>query len=215
MSQLYATEAVMAKKKFVKNRILTKGTTRKPIGKRARRPRTRVIEREVIVKRYVVRLSPDERERLDAMVHKGKGSAWHLLKALILLKADISDAGEAWSDSRIVEALNTNPSMVYLVRKELVEEGFDAVFTRKKRDMPPVPKIFDGEKEAKLIALTCSKPPAGYARWSLRLLEGQVVERGIVDAASDNTIGRVLKKTFSSPTTESSGSFRPKRMRRS
>jgi hypothetical protein len=204
----------MAKKKIVKNKISTKGTARKPIGERKRRPRTRVIEREVVVKRHVVRLSTDERERLDAMVHKGKGSAWNLLKARLLLKADVSDAGEAWSDSRIIEALNTNPSMVYLVRKQLVEEGFDAVFTRKKRDMPPVPKIFDGEKEAKLIALTCSKPPAGYARWSLRLLEDKVVELEIVDAASDNTIGRVLKKTFLSPTAKSSGSFRPKRMQR-
>jgi Homeodomain-like domain len=214
MSQLYAAEAVMGKKRIVQNKISTKGTTRKPIGKRKRRPRTRVIEREVIVKRYVVRLSREERERLDAMVHKGKGSAWNLLKARILLKADVSDAGEAWSDSRIVEALNTNPSMVYLVRKQLVEEGFDAVLTRKKRDMPPVPKIFDGEKEAKLIALTCSKPPAGYARWSLRLLEDKVVELEIVDAASDNTIGRVLKKTFLSPIAKNSGSFRPKRMPR-
>jgi hypothetical protein len=146
-------------------------------------------------KKYVVRLSTEERERLEAMVHKGKISAGHMRRAQILLKADVSEAGEGWSDSRIIEALNTNNVVIYNVRKQLVEEGFEAVFTRKKREAPPVPKIFDGEKEAKLIALTCSKPPAGYARWSLRLLENKVVELGIVDKASDNTIGRVLKKT--------------------
>jgi Homeodomain-like domain len=167
------------------------------------------------VKRYVVRLSADERERLGSMITKGKSAAQHLRKARILLKADVAEAGEGWSDSRIAEALNTNVTAVHLVRKQLVEEGFDAVFTRKKREAPPVPRLFDGEKEARLIALSCSKPPAGYARWSLRLLENKVVELGIVDTASDSTIGRVLKKTFSSRIARNSGSFRPRPMHRS
>jgi hypothetical protein len=160
-------------------------------------------------------LSAAEREQLETMIGKGKNTSKRLMKARILLKADVSDAGEAWSDSRIIEALETNASMVYLVRKQLVEEGFEAVFARKQREMPPVPRIFDGEKEAKLIALSCSKPPAGYARWTLRLLEKKVVELDIVDRASDNTIGRVLKKTFLSPTARNSGSFPPRRMRHS
>ena len=84
------------------------------------------------------------------------------------------------------------------VRKQLVEEGFEAVLSRKPRATPAVPRIFDGEKEAKLIALACSKPPKGRARWTLRLLENKVVELNIVDRASDSTIGRTLKKTFSS-----------------
>src|SRR5258706_12457454 len=96
--------------------------------------------------------------------------------------------------------------MVYRVRKQLVEEGFEAVLSRKQRAVPAVPRIFDGEKEAKLIALACSKPPKGPARWSLRLLENKVVELNIVDHASDSTIGRTLKKTFSSPIADSSGS---------
>ena len=162
-----------------------------------------------------MRLSAAEREQLEDMIRKGKNAAGWLLKARILLKADVSDAGEAWSDSRIIEALETNVSMVYLVRKQLVEDGFAAVFTRKKRATPPVPKIFDGEKEAKLIALACSNPPAGYARWTLRLLENKIVELDIVDKASDNTIGRVLKKTSSSPTARNNGSFRPRRARSS
>lgn len=187
-------------------------SSKKPIKKGARKPRKQLVQREVLVKKYVVRLSAAEREQLEAMISKGKNTAGRLLKARILLKADVSDAGEAWSDSRIIEALETNASMVYLVRKQLVEEGFEAVFARKQRETPPVPRIFDGEKEAKLIALSCSKPPAGYARWSLRLLEKRIVELGIADQASDSTIGRVLKKTSSSPTARNSGSSRPKRM---
>jgi hypothetical protein len=98
--------------------------------------------------------------------------------------------------------------MVYRVRQQLVEEGLEAVLSRKKRATPAVARIFDGEKEAKLIALACSKPPKGRARWTLRLLENKVVELAIVEHASDSTIGRVLKKTLSSPIADSSGSFR-------
>src|SRR6516164_10327583 len=110
---------------------------------------------------------------------------------------------------RIIAALETSASMVYRVRKQLVEEGFEAVLSRKQRATPAVPPIFDGEKEAKLIALACSNPPKGRARWSLRLLEEKVVELNIVERASDSTIGRVLKKTSSSRTAGNAGSFRP------
>jgi transposase len=109
-----------------------------------------------------------------------------------LLKADVSEAGEGWSDMRIIAALDTSASMVYRVRKQLVEEGFEAVLSRKQRKTPPA-RIFDGEKEAKLIALACSKPPKGRARWTLRLLENKVVELGIVERASDSTIEGVRK----------------------
>lgn len=180
---------------------LAKKPTKKEIKPRIvkehrRRGLNAPIVEEDTVKKYVVRLSAEERMQLKAMVHKGTISAGHMRRAQILLKADVSGAGEAWSDSRIIEALNVSALTVCNVRKQLVEEGFEAVLTRKKRETPPIEKIFDGEKEAKLIALTCSKPPAGYARWSLRLLENKVVELGIVDKASDNTIGRVLKKIF-------------------
>jgi hypothetical protein len=168
----------------------------------------RMLAKEISVKRYVVRLSGEERRQLETLVRKGKSPARRLLKARILLKADVSEAGEGWSDSRIVEALDASPSMVYRVRKQLVEESFAAVLSRKQRATPAVPPIFDGEKEAKLIALACSKPPKGRARWTLRLLENKVVELGIVDRASDSTIGRTLKKTLSSPIADSTGSFR-------
>ena len=161
--------------------------------------------REIAVKKYVVRLSCEERERLEALLRKGKSPAQQQLKARILLKADVSDAGEGWSDRQIVAALDTTPSMLYRVRKQLVEEGFEAVLSRKQRATPAVARIFDGEKEAKLIALACSKPPKGYARWTLRLLENKVVELGIVEQASDSTIGRTLKKTRSSRIAASAG----------
>ena len=171
--------------------------------------------KENSVKRYVVRLSANEREQLGALIRKGKSPARRLLKARILLKADISEAGEGWSDRRIIKALETSVSMVYRVRKQLVEEGFEAVLSRKQRATPAVPAIFDGEKEAKLIALACSKPPKGHARWTWRLLESKVVELGIVDRASDSTIGRTLKKTLSSPIGDNAGSFRRRRTARS
>ncbi len=171
--------------------------------------------KEITVKRYVVRLSADEREQLEALIRKGKSPARRLLKARILLKADVSEAGEGWSDSRIIKALDTSVSMVYRVRKQLVEEGFEAVLSRKQRATPAVARIFDGEKEAKLIALACSKPPKGRARWTLRLLERKVVELGIVDRASDSTIGRALKKTLSSPIADNAGSSRQRPTARS
>lgn len=151
--------------------------------------------RVISVKKYNVTLSEDERSHLTELIGKGKSPAKSLLKARILLKADSSDAGEDWSDGQIITALDTNSTMVCRVRKQLVEEGFEAVLSRKKRATPAIPLIFDGEKEAKLIALACSQPPAGRVRWTLRLLEEKVVELKIVDQASDNTIGRTLKKT--------------------
>jgi hypothetical protein len=153
--------------------------------------------KEISVKKYVVRLSVQEREQLQETIKKGKGPASRLLKARILLKADVSKAGPGWSDNEIIGALDTSASMVYRVRKQLVEEGFEAALSRKQRETPAVEQIFDGEKEARLIALACSTPPEGCARWTLRLLENKVVEMNIVDRASDSTISRVLKKTRS------------------
>ena len=152
--------------------------------------------KEISVKKYVVKLSGEERERLGTLIRKGKSPARWVLKARILLKADVSEAGKGWSDNRIIEALETNPSMIYRARKQLVEEGFKAVLSRKPRAMPAIARLFDGEKEATLIALACSKPPKGRARWTLRLLENKVIELGFVDRASDSTIGRALKKTL-------------------
>src|SRR5215475_3630404 len=102
--------------------------------------------KEISVKRYVVKLSVEEREHLEGLLRKGKSAARRQLKARILLKADVSRAGEGWSDSRIVKALETNLSMVGWVRKQLVEEGLEAVLRRKPRATPAVPRIFEGSQ---------------------------------------------------------------------
>jgi transposase len=149
--------------------------------------------------KYVVRLDAVERQQLEGIIRTGRGAAYRLLKARILLKADVSTEGCGWDDAQIAEALETSLSTVYRTRRQLVEEGLEAALARKTQSTSR-PRIFDGEKEAKLIALACSEPPEGYARWSLRLLEKRVVELGIVDQASDSTIGRTLKKTLSNRT---------------
>jgi len=156
-----------------------------------------VAAKEIAVKKYVVRLSAEERERLETLVRSGKHSARTLTRARILLKADAGEGGEAWSDSQIAKALDTSLATIARTRQQLVEEGFDAVLTRKHSPASARPRIFDGAAEAKLIALACSEPPKGRARWTLSLLEDKVVELNIVAKASDNTIGRTLKKTFS------------------
>ena len=161
--------------------------------------------KEIAVKKYVVRLDAEERDRLDELIRKGKRSAQLLTKARILLKADVSDAGEGWSDSRIAAALDTSIATVERTRRQLIEEGFEAVLRRRYNPNSARPRIFDGVAEAKLIALTLSPAPEGFTRWSLRLLEEKVVELHIVERASDNTIGRTLKKTYSNRIASSNG----------
>jgi hypothetical protein len=151
-------------------------------------------------KKFIVELDASERDRLDALISKGKAPAKVILKARILLKADQAEGAPGWLDAQIVEALDTNLTMVSRVRETLVTKGLDAVLTRKKRETPPVPAIFDGAAQAKLTALACSEPPPGFARWTIRLLAEHVVERKIVEAAHFNTVGRALKKTISSRT---------------
>ena len=161
--------------------------------------------KEIAVKKYVVRLGSEERVRLNELIRKGKRSAQLLTKARILLKADVSDAGEGWSDSAIAGALDTSIANIERTRRRLVEEGFEAVLTRKYNPNSAPRRIFDGVAEAKLIALTLSPAPEGYARWSLRLLEEKVVELNIVGKTSDNTVGRTLKKMFSNRISNSNG----------
>jgi transposase len=157
-----------------------------------------VTAKQLAVKKYVVKLSAEEREQLNRLIRVGKHPARKLLKARILLKADASEAGEGWSDSEIAAALETSVDTVARTRQELVESGLEAALTRKHSPRSARPRIFDGAAEAKLIALACSPPPKGRARWTLKLLETAVVELEIVEHASDNTIGRTLKKISSS-----------------
>ena len=151
-------------------------------------------------KKFIVELDQQERERLNALISKGKAPAKVILKARILLKADTAEGAPAWLDDQTLKALDTNLTMVSRVRETFVLKGLDAVLTRKKRETPPIPAIFDGERQAKLTALACSEPPPGHARWTIRLLAQHVFERNIVPAAHYNTVGRALKKTISNRT---------------
>ena len=156
--------------------------------------------KEIAVKKYVVKLSAAERERLNALIQTGKHPARKLIRARILLKADAGEAGEGWSDSRIAAALDTGLVTVARVRQQLVEEGVEAALTPKRSPASARRRIFDGAAEAKLTALACSEPPKVRERWTMRLLEDNVVELNIVARVSDNTIGRTLKKTSLSRT---------------
>jgi hypothetical protein len=120
-----------------------------------------VAGKEIAVKKYVVRLSGEERERLEALTHSGKSPAQLLTKARILLKADVSEAGEGWSDSAISVALDTSINNIGRLRRRLVEEGLEGL-KRKYNPNSARPRIFNGAGEAKLIAPTCSPAPEGY-----------------------------------------------------
>ena len=128
---------------------------------------------EISVKKYVVKLGAEERERLEAMICAGKHPAQSLTRARILLKADVSEAGEGWSDSTISAALDTSINNIGRTRRRLVEEGLEAALTRKYNPNSARPRIFDGAAEAKLIALTCSPAPEGFARWSSAPARGE------------------------------------------
>ena len=148
------------------------------------------------MKKYIVRLSKEERDSLKTLVSSGKGPARMFTRARILLKADVSEGGPAWPDEKIAEALDVTIQTVERVRKQLVEEGLEAVLRRRKyTQKAPLRRKLDGDAEAHLIALACSDAPEGQTRWSLRLLAGRMVELGYVESISHEAVRRVLKKT--------------------
>jgi transposase len=144
-------------------------------------------------KKYVVNLADDERKALRRMMKSGTHTAQSITRANILLNLD-EGLGEKRERTEVAKICGVSTVTVYNVSKQYTTEGLAAVLSRKKRDMPPIPSKITGETEAKIIALCCSEPPEGRARWTLRLLEEKTVELGIVEAISDNTIGRLLKK---------------------
>jgi transposase len=147
-----------------------------------------------MTKKYIVRLEPREREDLHKLVSKGKGAARKLTHARILLKADDSEGRPGWTDERIAEALGVTRQTVEHVRQRCVEQGLEAALERKKREHGPTLPILDGAKEAKLVAICCSKPPPGRRRWTLHLLADRLVELNIVESISPDTVRRALKK---------------------
>lgn len=144
-------------------------------------------------KKYVVRLSKQERDVLLDVVKRLKGSSQKVRRAQILLKADVR--GPDWTDAKIAEAVSCRVQTVENLRKRLVTEGFEVALDGKSRESPPCPKCLDGKTEAKVIAMRLGPPPKGFANWSLRLLAEQVVELGLVDSISHETIRQTLKKT--------------------
>jgi len=145
------------------------------------------------MKKYVVRLDREERERLQALTKNGRVAAFKIRHANMLLMADAN--GPCWSDEQIAEGLGVSVGQCEHLRKRCVEQGLDACLQRKPQERPSIELKFDGEKEAKLIALACSKTPDGYERWSLRLLAGHAVKLEIVDSTSHETVRRTLQKT--------------------
>jgi hypothetical protein len=146
------------------------------------------------VKKYIVRLTPDERTELLQMVRSGKASARALLHARILLKADDNPEAPAWSDEAISEALEVHATTVARVRQHFVEQGLEAALRPKPTTRQYARKL-DGVAEAHLIALACSPAPEGRAHWTLRLLADKFVELRHVPTVSYETIRRTLKKT--------------------
>jgi len=144
-------------------------------------------------KKYIVRLSKREREELLAVVKKLNGSSQKVKRAQILLKSDVR--GPNWTDARIAEAFSCRVQTIENLRKRLVTEGFAISLHGKQRDTPPRQKCLDGKQEAKVIAMRLGKPPKGYANWSLRLLAEHVIELGLVESISHETIRQTLKKT--------------------
>jgi len=143
-------------------------------------------------KAYRVDLTEEERETLEKLVKRGKGPTYRMRHAYILLNSDIN--GPKKTDPEIAEHLHCHLQTAYNVRKRFVEEGMEAALERKQRESPPTPQILDGEKEARLITIACSKPPEGRSRWTLQVLADKLVELRIVDTISAKTVGRALKK---------------------
>jgi hypothetical protein len=144
-------------------------------------------------KKYIVRLTDQERDELAAVIKKFKGTSQKVRRAQILSKAD-SD-GPNWIDHRIVEAFGCRRQTVENIRQRLVERGFRETLDGGKRETPPVEKLLSGDQEARIIATRLGSPPPGYANWTLRLLARKVVELGIVGSVSYETVRRTLKKT--------------------
>lgn len=147
--------------------------------------------------KYVVRLDDEERVELQSMVDKGRGSMAVRKRARVLLKADESDEGPAWTDRRVAEFSEVSVSTVYRVRQRFVEDGFAAAVYRK----PATDRLYrklDGAGEARLIATACSEPPEGRSRWTLQMLADELVALDVVESISGECVRKTLKKTNSS-----------------
>ena len=147
------------------------------------------------MKKYIVGLEAEERERLERLVGSGKAAAYKIRHANILLAVDESKGGAKLTDKQVARSLGVSVRSIENLRRKLVEEGLEACLQRKKQVRPSVERMFDGEKEAKLIAVACGPAPEGRARWTLELLADRVVRLKIVERCSTETVRRTLQKT--------------------
>jgi homeodomain-containing protein len=148
----------------------------------------------LMAKKYILKLTADERVDLERLVRRGHVAGWKVQRAQALLHCDQGPDGPAWTDERVAEAYGTTTRSLESWRKRAVEAGPMALLERKERVTPATTLKLDGEKHARLTALACSKPPDGLARWSLRLLAERLVELEVVEAVSHETVRRSLKK---------------------
>ena len=156
-----------------------------------------------MAKRYIVRLTDEERTELEAIVSRGKKTVTKFKHAQILLLADVE--GQARTDEQIATAIRCHPNTVARIRQRCVEEGLESALERKRQSHPSRQPSLDGAGEARLIALGCSSPPVGRAAWTLKLLADKLVELNIVNSISHETVRKVLKKTNSGLTCKNAG----------
>jgi transposase len=154
--------------------------------------------------KYLVRLHSEEHTQLLTLVNTGRAAALKLLHARILLKADVGADSRRWTDTEIAEALDTSAATVHRVRQAFVEQGMEAALSRKRPTGRQYRKL-DGAQEAQLIAVACSAPPAGRARWTLRLLADKLVALDIVATISPECVRTTLKKMCSNHGSKSHG----------
>lgn len=162
--------------------------------------------------KHIICLSEEQRQSLQQMVKTGQAPARQILHAQILLKVDAGPNGPNWSNTQIQEALGAVESTIWRVRTRFLREGLPAAVKRRSQPERPEKRKLTGEQEAHLMALACQKPPDGRKRWTLRLLADTLVELDIVEEVSHETVRTTLKKTSSSPGSNSSGAFHPKPM---
>lgn len=146
------------------------------------------------MKKWIVRLEAEERARLKQLVRIGKAAAYKIRHAHVLLAVDEGDGGRGLKDEQVAHTLGIGVRAIETLRRRFVEEGLEACLGHKKQETPRVEAIFDGQKEANLIAVACGPAPKDRARWTLQLLADRAVELEIVESCSPSTIQRVLKK---------------------
>jgi Homeodomain-like domain len=147
-----------------------------------------------VAKKYVLKLTTEERAELEQLVKRGKAAGWKLQRAQALLHCDQGPDGPGWTDTLVAAAYGCSTRSLESWRQRAVESGPLSLLQRKPRLTPPTPPKLDGEQQARLTALACSSAPPGYARWTLRLLAERLVELEVVDTIAHETVRRALKK---------------------